>query len=152
MTANPSAHVPVLLKLVPNMVLLHPETTEDLQPVIAALQQAKIKTGIVITKSIYPGLLAPLLESSNHALIFSGNLGQIGGVADLLQLEKARVIRKIKPLIEVGWDGGANIKNVRTIAQAAINVINVGRAIMGSPEPAKAYADLVAEADKPGVI
>ena len=152
MTAQPSVHIPTLLKLVPNLVILHPEAGEDLKPIFATLQENGIKAGIAIMKNIYPGIVKDLIEAADHAMIFSGNLGQTGGTADLLQLEKVRIIKKIKPTIEIGWDGGANIKNIRTIAQAGASVINVGSAIFDSPDPAKAYTDLVAESEKQGVL
>jgi len=152
MVAQPSAHVPILLKLMPNLVVLHPEATEDLKPIFAALQKSGIKVGIAISKNVYPGTVKSLIEAADHAMIFTGNLGQTGGTANLLQLEKVRIIKKIKPTIEIGWDGGANIRNIRTIAQAGVNVINVGAAIAGAPDPAKMYAGLVAEAEKQGVL
>jgi len=150
--AQPSSHVPTLLKLMPNLVILHPEAQEDLLPIFAALQKNGIKAGVAIMRDVYPGNIHPIIEAADHAMIFSGNLGQSGGTAELIQLEKVRIIKKIKPTIEIGWDGGANLKNIRTIAQAGINVINVGSAILGSQDPAKMYADLVAEAEKPGVL
>jgi len=152
MVSKPSSHVPNLIKLMPNLVILHPEAEEELPPIFAALQQNGIKAGVAITRSVYPGALKDLIEVADHAMIFSGILGENGGTADLLQLEKVRIIRKIKPTIEIGWDGGANIKNIRTIAQAGVNVINVGSAIIGAQDPAKMYAALSAEADKQGVL
>ena len=150
--AQPSSHVPTLLKLKPHLVILHPEAKEDLIPIFGALQKNGVKAGVAIMRNVFPGNIKPIIEAADHALIFSGNLGQNGGTAELMQLEKVRIIKKIKPAIEVGWDGGANLKNIRTIAQAGINVINVGSAILGSQDPAKMYADLVAEAEKPGVL
>jgi ribulose-phosphate 3-epimerase len=152
MVAKPSTHIPALLKLVPSLVIFHPEAEEDLKPIFATLKENNIKVGIAIVKSVYPGAIQDIIETVDHVMLFSGNLGQTGGTADLLQLEKVRIIKKIKPTVEIGWDGGANIRNVRTIAQAGVNVINVGSAIVDSPDPAKMYANLVAEAEKQGVI
>lgn len=152
MVAQPSAHVPILLKLMPNLVILHSEAQEDLLPIFAALKNKEIKVGVAISQSVYPGTIKEVIEQADHAMIFSGNLGQNGGEANLLQLEKIRIIKRINAAIEIGWDGGANLQNVRTIAQAGVNVINVGSAIANSQDPAKAYADLVAEADKQGVM
>ena len=150
--AKPSSHVPTLLKLMPNLVILHPEAEEDLLPIFAALQKNGIKAGVALMRSVYPGDIKPIIEAADHAMIFSGNLGQTGGTAELIQLEKIRIIKKIKPTIEIGWDGGANLKNVRTIAQAGVNVINVGSAIISAQDPKKMYSELVAEAEKQGVV
>jgi len=150
--AQPSSHVPALLKLMPNLVVLHPEATEDLLPIFSSLKKNGVKVGVAIMKGVYPGDIKEIIEAADHAMIFSGALGQTGGTAELLLLEKVRLIKKFKPAIEIGWDGGANLKNIRTIAQAGINIINVGGAIIGSQDPAKAYAELVAEAEKTGVV
>ena len=150
--AKPSAHVPTLLKLKPNLVVLHPEAEEDLLPIFAALQQHDIKVGVAVMRNMYPGNIRAIIEAADHAMIFSGTLGQTGGTAELLQLEKIRIIKKIKSTIEIGWDGGANLQNIRTIAQAGVNVINVGNAIISAQNPAQMYTDLVEEAEKTGVI
>ena len=58
----------------------------------------------------------------------------------------------MKPELEIGWDGGANMTNVRALAHADLDVIDVGAAIASSPNPATAFQQLVAEIDKNGVV
>ena len=72
--------------------------------------------------------------------------------ADILLLEKIPLIQEIHSGIEIGWDGGANINNVRALAHADLDVINVGAAISNAPNPAEAFHELVAEIDKNGVV
>ena len=69
-----------------------------------------------------------------------------------MQMEKIPLVRNMKPELEIGWDGGANITNIRAIAHADVDVINVGSAISGSPDPAQTFDELVAEIDKNGVV
>ena len=71
---------------------------------------------------------------------------------DLMQMEKIALIRNMKPEVEIGWDGGANMSNVRALAHADLDVINVGAAISQAENPAAAYAELVDEIDKSGVV
>ena len=85
-------------------------------------------------------------------LIFAGQIGTQGSTADLMQMEKIAIVRNLKPEVEIGWDGGANMSNVRAIAHADIDVINVGSAIVKAPDPAQAFQELVAEIDKNGVV
>ncbi|MBQ3261045.1 hypothetical protein IJH29_00040 [Candidatus Saccharibacteria bacterium] len=151
MVMNPAQHLATILKIHPALVIFHAETNENLLPVFATLKQAGIKSGVAILKQTFPGDIAPYIQAADHCLIFAGRLGQQGGVANMLQTEKVSIIRGLKSDIEIGWDGGANLKNVRTLAHTGLDVINVGSAISNSPDPAKAYADLVAEADKQGV-
>jgi ribulose-phosphate 3-epimerase len=70
----------------------------------------------------------------------------------MMQLEKIRLIRKIKPNVEVGWDGGVNTENAYTLTQGGVDVLNVGGAIANSQNPAETYNQLVKEINKHGVI
>ena len=47
---------------------------------------------------------------------------------------------------------GANITNVRAIAHADVDIINVGSAIATADNPAAVFEELVAEIDKNGVV
>ena len=85
-------------------------------------------------------------------LIFAGQLGVQGSQADLMQMEKIALVRNIKPDVEIAWDGGANMSNVRALAHAELDVINVGSAITRAENPAAAFQELVAEIDKNGVV
>ncbi len=152
MVMTPSQHLPSILKIKPNLCIFHAETAENLLPIFKQLKDAGIKTGVAILKQTYPGKIAPYIEAVDHVLIFAGALGRQGGEADLLQVEKVPIIRGIKSAVEIGWDGGANMSNTRALAHSDLDVINYGSAIATAPDPAKMYADLVAEADKPGVI
>jgi ribulose-phosphate 3-epimerase len=151
MVIQPSAHLDTLLKLQPSLVIFHAETQEDLLPLFATLKKSGIKTGVAILKHTFPGSIKPILDVVDHALIFGGDLGKQGAVADLLLLEKVHIIRNLKPDLEIGWDGGATIQNIRTIAQSGLDVINVGSALATAPDPAATMKALEEESEKPGV-
>ncbi|MBR3323657.1 hypothetical protein IKG16_02100 [Candidatus Saccharibacteria bacterium] len=149
---RPSEHLARILELKPSLCIFHAEANEDLNPTLDALSQAGIKTGIALLKETYPGNVQALIQKVDHVLIFSGNLGQQGGTADLLQTEKVPIIKSIKNDVEIGWDGGANIKNVRTLAQCGIDIIDVGSAISQAEDPAAAFKALSEDLDKRGVV
>jgi ribulose-phosphate 3-epimerase len=88
----------------------------------------------------------------DHVLIFAGHLGVQGSPADLMQMEKIALVRNMKPEVEIGWDGGANMSNIRALAHADLDVINVGSAIARSENPAEVFQQMVAEIDKNGVV
>ena len=92
------------------------------------------------------------LGAADHVMIFSGDLGHYGGTASMMQLEKARLVRAIKPNVEIGWDGGVSVDNAYTLTQGGIDVLNVGGAIANSDNPAGVYAKLEQEISKRGVI
>ena len=152
MAAHPSEHLDTILKLNPSLCILHAEAQEDLMPSINTLKEAGIKIGIALLPSTYPGNVKPYIDLADHVLIFAGQLGVQGSQADLMQMEKIPLVRNMKPEVEIGWDGGANITNVRALAHADLDVINVGSAISQAPDPAEAFQELVSEIDKNGVV
>lgn len=148
MTANPAAHVDNLIKLHPNLVIFHAEAKDDLLPIFDTLKQNGMKVGVAIIKGVYPPSIKAILEAADHAMIFSGAMGQYGGTADLLLLEKVPLIQEIHKGIEIGWDGGANLDNLRTIVHGGVTVINVGSAIANAPDQQKMYDTLMLETEK----
>ena len=143
-----SVDVENLIKLHPNLVILHAEAREDLLPIFDTLKKNGMRVGVAMVKNVYPGSIKPILAAADHAMIFSGKLGEYGGEADLLLAEKAELINDLHHGIEIGWDGGANLENIRTLSLAGIQVINVGSAIAKADDPADMFAKLNAETEK----
>ena len=142
MTLHPAEHIDNLVKLKPDLVIFHAEAKDSLLPLFEKLKAAGIKVGVAIIKNVYPGSIKNILTAADHAMIFSGTLGQYGGTADLLLLEKVALIQEIHHGIEIGWDGGANLENTHIITHAGVNIINVGSAIAKADDPAQAFNDL----------
>jgi ribulose-phosphate 3-epimerase len=150
MVARPSEHLPHILRLKPHLCIFHAEATEDLLPIFAQLKQAGIKAGVALLQRTHPGSVEHYIKAADHVLIFAGNLGKNGGKADLLQVEKVKLIRAINPDVEIGWDGGVNIENVRTLAHSDINILNVGSA-MKTDAPKGTWEELMKEREARGV-
>lgn len=152
MALRPSEDLDIILKLHPSLCILHAEAGEDLLPIFKTLKENDIKCGVALLPQTYPAKVKDYILAADHALIFAGRLGQQGSQADLMQMEKIPLIRNMKPEIEIGWDGGANMSNVRALAHADLDIINVGSAISKAEDPAAAYAALTEEIDKNGVV
>ena len=152
MVVYPSQHLDTILKLNPSLCIFHAEAQEDLMPSYQALKEAGIQTGLALMSSTFPGHVQPYIELVDHVLICAGQLGMQGSTADLMQMEKIQLVRAMKPELEIGWDGGANMTNVRALAHADLDVINVGAAISQAADPAEAFQELVAEIDQNGVV
>lgn len=152
MVARPSEHLGKLIQLKPNLVILHAEMTEDILTHFAALKQAGIKAGLALLKTTVPATVEAAIKEADHVMVFSGELGYHGGTASMMQLEKVRLIKKIKPDVEIGWDGGVKIDNAFTLAQGGVDVLNVGGEIANAASPVDVYNELVKEINKHGVI
>ena len=152
MAIRPSESLDIILKLHPSLCILHAESAEDLLPIFQKLKAADIKVGVALMRQTYPANVREYIMAADHVLIFAGSLGKQGGEADLMQMEKIPLIRNMKPEVEIGWDGGANMSNIRALAHADLDIINVGSAISKAEDPAAAYQALTEEIDKNGVV
>jgi hypothetical protein len=152
MVKNPSRYIDKLILMKPHLVIFHAEVEEDLRPSFEKLRQAGIKVGLALLRQTVPEQKADLITLADHVLIFAGDLGRMGGQANLLQIQKVRLIRAISPNVEIGWDGGANIDNLPMIIQAGVDVINVGSAISLASNPAEAYKAMVELTTREGLI
>jgi len=152
MVAHPEQHVQALVQLKPHLIIFHAELNLNLPPLLEYVKQFGIKAGIALQRPTVPSSVKAALEVADHCMIFSGDLGHYGGKASLMQLEKVRLIKSINAGLEIGWDGGVSIENAYGLSQNGVDVLNVGGAIQKSNDPQKAYATLVNEINKHGVL
>lgn len=131
-----------LVRLNPHMVIVHAEADGSFYEIAQELHDHDIKAGVALLKDTSPDVLAPAIEFIDHVLIFSGDLGHFGGKADLGLLRKVEDIKKMRPEIEIGWDGGVNDENARQLAEGGVDVLNVGGYIQRADNPKKAYGIL----------
>lgn len=152
MVARPSEHVASLIALKPRTIIVHAETTDDVGAVLKQIKDAGIFCGVALLKTTVPATIAPLIQAADHVMIFSGDLGHYGGTASMMQLEKIRLVKKINPKVEIGWDGGVRFENAYTLTQGGVDVLNVGGFLAQAENPAAAYQSLVQEISKHGII
>lgn len=152
MSARPSEHLADILRIKPSLCIVHAEVDDDIQDLFAKLKAAGIKVGVALLKTTFPGRVRDRITMSDHVMIFAGELGSQGGTLDPLQMEKVPLVRAIKQDLEISWDGGVNLSNVRAVAHSGVDVINVGSAITNAPDKAAMYQSLVTESEKKGVL
>lgn len=131
-----------ILRLRPRMVVVHNEAQVHHMHFAGELHKVGIMTGLALLQDTPVHYAEQIMHSFDHVLIFSGNLGYHGGEANLELLNKAREIKDHHPEVEIGWDGGINDSNIRLIADAGVDVFNVGGFIQKSSNPEHAYATL----------
>lgn len=152
MYQDPTSQFNALVALKPSLVIFHAEAQGELLQLMQALQKSGIKAGISLMRSTVPADVAGLVGVADHVLIFSGNLGEYGGTANMLQIEKVRLIRAINPTVEVGWDGGANVSNAYTLALGGVDVVNVGGALAQAADPAEVFRRLDFEVHRKDIL
>ncbi len=142
MYQKPMDELEQLVKLKPNLVVIHFEAEGDHAHIATHLRENGIKAGIAIVQATPPSAIYPIMSCFDHVMVYSGNLGEHGGTADLSLLDKVRDLRAKYPDIEISWDGGINGQNAKQLIDAGVDVLNTGGWIQDSADPATAYLSL----------
>jgi ribulose-phosphate 3-epimerase len=144
MYESPQDYLETLIKLKPSMVIVHAESTCDIPKFASDLRLASIKTGLAILQDTKIEDVKYLFPHVQHLLIFSGDLGHFGGKADFSLTGKIAEAKAAHRYLEIGWDGGINAANSHELAEAGVDVLNVGGAIQNADDPQAAYATISA--------
>lgn len=144
MHQRPDELLEQLIKLKPQMVIIHAEAEVHHALFAAQLHRAGIRAGLAILQTTPIERVENEIVSFDHLLIFSGDLGHFGGTADLALLDKVAQAKVHHPEIEIGWDGGINKGNIRQLLEGGVDVFNVGGYIQKAEDPRAAYATLEA--------
>ena len=133
-----------MIALEADLVIIHAEA-EAVKETLEALHENGTRTGIAMLPETTVKELQELevADLFDHILVFSGHLGYQGGEADLSQTEKVKELKKVYPDVEIAWDGGINEDDIKMIAGAGVDVLNVGGYIKNAEDPQKAYDTLV---------
>lgn len=142
MLAQPFEHVELYKALGPQLVIVHAEGKGDFVAFAEQMHGHGIETGVALLPETPVENIEPALDMIDHVMIFSGSLGSFGGNADLRLLDKITRLKKLKPALEIGWDGGINDQNAKQLVAGGVEVLNVGGFIQRSENPEEAYEAL----------
>jgi pentose-5-phosphate-3-epimerase len=148
MCKRPFDYIDVIENLEPPQVITHAEAEGNFIEWADRLHHISgIKVGVGLLQQTEPETIKDSLERIDYVLIFSGDLGNFGGKADLKYLDKVKKLKDWKPELEIGWDGGINEWNIGLLVDGGIGVLNVGGSIQKAKDPAHAYGTLLALAE-----
>jgi ribulose-phosphate 3-epimerase len=142
MYERPFEHTNIFIDLGPQLIIVHAEAKGDFSLFAKKAHSRGVEVGVALEQHTSPELIRPALDLIDHILIFSGNLGHFGGHADLRLITKVKHLLKLKPQLEIGWDGGINDTNAKALAMSGVDVLNVGGFIQKSDNPENAYLNL----------
>ncbi len=150
MFEDPLLAVQTILEHRPHLIIVHAEARGSFEAFASRCHGQSVKVGVALLPKTSPQAIEGALSIIDHVLIFSGNLGEYGGHANLDLLHKAHYLKERKPGIEVGWDGGINEQNISQLASGGIDVFNVGGSIVNSDEPERVFHRLRRIVDETG--
>lgn len=90
--------------------------------------------GIAINPETGVEKIKPFIDSLDAVLVMGVNPGFSGQKFQKIALEKIRQIKKIKPQIKVGVDGGVNLENAKEILSAGADYLVTASAIFESKD------------------
>ncbi len=142
MYKDPMDHMEELLELQPQMVVVHAESDGNFKKFVSLLRVKRVRVGVALKPETPVDLIREALPSIDHVLVFSGHLGHFGGKANTHLLTKVLHLKKLKPSLEIGWDGGINDKNAPILVAGGVDVLNTGGFIQRADDPHAAYMQL----------
>lgn len=144
MYEQPMNYLEQLIKIKPNLVIIHMEAKVDHPHFATHLREHGIKAGLGLLQDTPVSDCEDILNCFDHVMIFSGNLGHHGSTADLGLLTKVQTVRDKYPKMEIAWDGGITDQNAKQLVDAGVDVLNVGGFIHQADDPKEVYAKLKA--------
>jgi ribulose-phosphate 3-epimerase len=129
-------------------IVFHYEATPSPQKVISQIRDLGMKAGLAINPDTAVPTILPLLDKVDSILLLTVNPGFYGSKFIPEVMDKVTELRRARPAIEIGVDGGIKESNIRQIAQSGVDVICVGSAIFLQPQPGESYLHLQALAQE----
>lgn len=104
-------------------VTLHVESSAQIDDDLELLKAFGYSPRVAINPSTLVAAIEPFLDIIDGVLIMSVNPGYSGQAFIEGVLNKAKVLKEMKPSLKIGIDGGVNDKSIKLIRQAPIDYV-----------------------------
>ncbi len=148
MIENPEKYIESFAEAGADIITVHVEATNHLHRLVDLIKKCGKEAGVSLNPATSLTRVEEILPDIDLLLIMTVNPG-FGGqqfIQNMLpKITKASILLKSlsnKPLLEV--DGGVNLQNIKTIAQAGAQVIVAGNSVFSTSDYSKTIADLKA--------
>lgn len=133
MIEEPVRYIEEFKKAGADLITIHVEACSDVKKTIEAVKQAGLKVGLALNPETGAEAVEPYIPLVDMVLVMSVHPG-FGGQSLIPEtLEKMKkvkaMIQKNNPLCLLEADGGIHLQNVKTVAEAGVNVIVAGTAV-----------------------
>ncbi len=125
-----------------SIVSFHFESTPQSQEVAKCITEKKWIPSLAINPKTAVAEIAPLLDVVDHVLVMSVEPGFSGQRFLEHVLPKVGELKKLKPNLVIGMDGGINLGTIHDVASAGVQDIAIASAIFASDDPVHAIQAL----------
>jgi ribulose-phosphate 3-epimerase len=138
--------IPAFAKAGATYITVHPEATKHLDRTLQLIIDSGCKPGLVFNPTTPLTYLDYCMEKLESIMLMSVNPGFGGQSFIENSLDKLTQVRRlidaVKPSIRLAIDGGININNIASAAEAGADTFIAGAAIFGSTDYAETIAKL----------
>lgn len=146
MIVRPENHIQTFLDLNLDRISVHVESTVHLQRLLQQIRSANVKPAVALNPSTPLTSIEWILDDVDMVLIMSVNPGYGGQKfipASIRKIEALKEMITARGLnIEIEVDGGVFPGNVKTLADAGVDIFVAGSAVFGQKDYAEAIAQL----------
>jgi len=123
-------------------VIFHYEATTAPEKAIAAARRLNLEVGLAINPETSISTILSLTDKVDSVLFLSLHPGFNCAKFIPEVLDKVVELRRLRPGLQIGIDGGIKESNIAQVARTGVNEICVGSAIFMQPDPAQSYRKL----------
>jgi len=136
MVEKPENHIKSFINAGGDIIIVHYETSKNLDRLIRTINEANVKSGIALNPATPLSVIKYLINKIDVLLLMTVNPG-FGGqkfIPEMFtKIEKARkLIDNQKKSISLAVDGGINLDNISNVVKAGADIIVVGQIIFKS--------------------
>lgn len=124
-------------------VIFHYEATKSPQEVIKAARKLGLGVGLAVNPETKVKEFLALTGEVDNVLLLAVNPGYYGARFIPEVLDKIKELRKARPRLEIGIDGGIKEGNIADTARTGVDVICIGSAILTAQDPPATYHRLL---------
>ena len=135
MVTDPLKYVKPLAELRFQSVSFHWESTMYPMRIIHEIKKYGMKAGIALNPATPAEAVSEYLSAVDRILVMASEPDGAGELFQKRVLEKIRRIRKLNGRIHILVDGGVDPEIMEIAVEAGADMIVMGRAVFGSPDP-----------------
>lgn len=143
MVKNPEIYIEDFKRAGAKKIVFHSEKEETLSPekVIEKIRATGLEVGLAVSPETPVSKIEDLLDKVDSVLFLSVHPGSQSQEFIPWVLDKIAELKRRRPDLEVGLDGGIKLSNVKKVEETGADFVCVGSGIFGKGNPKKNFCD-----------
>lgn len=138
MIENPDRYLENFVTDNTEVITVHAEACPHLHRTVQHIKSLGVRAGVALNPATPLTVLDYVLEDIDLVLIMSVNPGFGGQKFIPSQLDKIKVLKALKetrnPKLEIAVDGGITLHNIKSVAEAGVELLVAGSTVFDAPD------------------